>query len=45
MMNDKRLSFEIRTRWGKPLFALGFSGWQEFICMLWIVEFRIKWGY
>lgn len=45
-MNDKKLSFEIRHRKGWPVFAFGFiSGWREFVCLLWIVEFRIKWGF
>ena len=43
----KKLSFEFRGRVSKwPVFAVGFiSDWREFVLMLWVIEFRIKWGY
>ena len=43
----KKLKVEIeplRHRW--PLFAIGvMSGGKEFILSLWLVDFRISWGY
>lgn len=43
----KKLKFEVeplRHRW--PLFAIGVTGGgREFIVSLWLVDFRISWGY
>jgi len=43
---NKKLSLEIRRRNGWPVFAFGFiNTWTEFVCLLWFIEFRLKWGY
>ena len=43
----KKLKFEIeplRHRW--PIFAVGFvNTHREFLVSLWLVDFRISWGY
>ncbi len=43
---SKKLSFEFRGRGATwPCFAFGFiSDWREFVVLLWLFEFRIKWG-
>lgn len=44
---SKKLKFEVqflRYRW--PVFAVGFiAGGAEFVVALWLVEFRLSWGY
>jgi hypothetical protein len=43
----KKLKFEIepmRHKW--PVFAIGFmAGGKEFLVVLWLIDFRISWGY
>lgn len=44
---SKKLSFEFRLgRKLWPVFAFGFiSDWTEFVVLLWLFEFRLRWGY
>jgi len=45
-MGGKKLQFEIgalKHRW--PVFAVGMMHGREFLLVLWLVEFRLKWGY
>ena len=45
-MGGKKLQFVVeplRHKW--PIFAVGMIHGGEFLLVLWLVDFRIKWGY